>query len=385
MPSMLSSRSRLPRSSRMPLRLAIVPLSSLGALGALFALTSAMGACAKNVEPTVQPQDAAVEASAELPPTLGPTNGDPFAACATSDVQSEERPLDLLVLLDKSGSMAQSRKWFAVTAGLKAYFGSGSSAAVGLGLQMFPGESLCNETNYAKPVVDFLVEGEPREPLGAALDAVIPDGPTPMAPALWGAVQHAHERALAHPERNVAVLLATDGLPDQTCQFSSTGVPPNTLEGVETIAAQARAMIPRVSVAVIGVGAALGELNRIAAAGGTSGAAIIGDTPDQEAVFLQALEAVRRKTVPCEYAITRTEDDGLDFGKVNVGYQQTVGKEALTAVSSLEECAGVENGWRYNDPENPTQIELCPDTCRRLRDTSDGSIRLVFCCKTIIR
>ncbi|MFO0679690.1 MAG: hypothetical protein U0169_24395 [Polyangiaceae bacterium] len=371
------------------IRFSHVSLAALLALGGANVLACSSSSTSDGTPKKDAGADGAVTVDAGEPPTLGPTSEDPFAACTTSVAAAEERGLDLLVLLDKSGSMAQSRKWISVTAGLKSYFQSSSSAAVGLGLQMFPGASLCDETKYEKPLVDFIAEGEARDRLMTSLDSVIPDGPTPMAPALWGAVQRAHAWAIEHPDRNVAVLLATDGLPDQTCQFSATGVPQNTLEGVEEIAAKARALVPRVSVAVIGVGSALGELNRIAFAGGTSEAAIIGESADQESVFVKALEAVRRKTVPCEFKIERSADpdeETLDFGKVNVGFQaDATKKEALGAVTTSDACNGVDNGWRYDDPENPTQIELCPDTCRRLRDTADGSIRLVFGCKTVIR
>jgi Mg-chelatase subunit ChlD len=362
---------------------------SVGAIGLVAVLIA--GACAKandspggdspsadaassNAEAGVAGDDSGLNVSAE----------NPFAACATSNVDATVKPLDLLVLLDKSGSMAQSRKWFAVTGAIKSFLASETSAGVGVGIQFFPAVAICNEENYAVPRVEISSDEEGRAAIAQALDAEYPDGNTPMAPALFGAVKYAHERALAHPERNVAILLATDGLPDNTCQFSTTGVPANTIDGVVEIARAARAQVPRVSIAVIGVGSALGELTRIASAAGTNEAAIVGDGVDQEAVFLKALERVQRKTVACDYPVEDGEKK-IDFSQVNVTFQRSRAKEALVGVASPEACEGVANGWHFDDPANPKRIELCGETCRRLRDSDDGRIALVFGCKTVLR
>ncbi|MEZ4310906.1 MAG: VWA domain-containing protein [Polyangiaceae bacterium] len=67
-------------------------------------------------------------------------------ACAGTTVQGQLIPLDMYVLLDKSGSMGDLTgpggngppKWAAVTTALKAFFADPKSAELGVGIQFFP-------------------------------------------------------------------------------------------------------------------------------------------------------------------------------------------------------------------------------------------------------
>lgn len=67
-------------------------------------------------------------------------------ACAGTSVKAEVVPLDMYVLLDRSGSMADltgpssngPSKWAAVTTALSVFFSDPGSAALGVGLQFFP-------------------------------------------------------------------------------------------------------------------------------------------------------------------------------------------------------------------------------------------------------
>jgi hypothetical protein len=67
-------------------------------------------------------------------------------ACAGSTVKGELVPLDMYIMLDKSGSMLDKTgaagngptKWDAVTTALKAFFQDPGSAGLGVGIQFFP-------------------------------------------------------------------------------------------------------------------------------------------------------------------------------------------------------------------------------------------------------
>jgi hypothetical protein len=73
------------------------------------------------------------------PPTPGPVSG---PACARSTAQAQPASLDVLLLMDNSGSMtgrAGTRtKWQAAQESLVAFVSDGRSAGLGLGLQFFP-------------------------------------------------------------------------------------------------------------------------------------------------------------------------------------------------------------------------------------------------------
>ena len=63
-------------------------------------------------------------------------------------------------------------------------------------------------------------------------------------------------------------------------------------------------------------------------------------------------------------------DDG--FGTQTVGWVETAA-----------ECAGVKNGWYYDDLVDPQQILICPQTCARFQDLQEASIEIRFGCTTI--
>jgi hypothetical protein len=86
-----------------------------------------------------------VDPSATTEVATSGTTGD-INQCAGSVVQAEPIPLDIYVMLDKSGSMLENTgmkgqgipKWEAVTGALESFFNDPQSAGIGIGLQYFP-------------------------------------------------------------------------------------------------------------------------------------------------------------------------------------------------------------------------------------------------------
>jgi len=69
--------------------------------------------------------------------------GNADAACATQSAMAETLPLDLYVMMDSSGSMAETTtsgqtKWDAVRTAMKSFFNDPRSAGLGIALQYFP-------------------------------------------------------------------------------------------------------------------------------------------------------------------------------------------------------------------------------------------------------
>jgi hypothetical protein len=76
---------------------------------------------------------------------------------------------------------------------------------------------ICDPQAYATPVVPIAAlsgsaTGQSAT-LAASLDQRMPDGYTPTAPALKGAIQYARQYAQANVGHKLAVVLVTDGLP----------------------------------------------------------------------------------------------------------------------------------------------------------------------------
>jgi hypothetical protein len=68
---------------------------------------------------------------------------DAFTACASDTQQATQLPLDLYLMIDTSGSMAElvaanSSKWAAVKAALTSFVQDPGSAGIGVGMQFFP-------------------------------------------------------------------------------------------------------------------------------------------------------------------------------------------------------------------------------------------------------
>jgi hypothetical protein len=82
------------------------------------------------------------DGGADLPPGPGTSNPVGSEPCAETSKQAEQVPVDLLLLVDSSGSMAQqsgtSTKWALATEALRGFVMDPRSSGLGLGLGFFP-------------------------------------------------------------------------------------------------------------------------------------------------------------------------------------------------------------------------------------------------------
>jgi len=117
----------------------------------------------------------------------------------------------------------------------------------------------------------------------------------------------------------------------------------------------------------------------IAAAGGTEESfAIAGNDPG--AALTDALDTIRAKALPCSYAMPDDVLGGaIQITQVNV--EITVGGGTET-IPRNDACDGA--GWRYDDPSDPSEIILCPESCEALRSDPEGRLDIVLGCTTIV-
>jgi hypothetical protein len=215
-------------------------------------------------------------------------------------------------------------------------------------------------------------------------------GLTPTAPALSGAVDHAREWAIGHPDQAVVTVLATDGLPTE-CIPPEDG-PLSAIQDVANIASAAQVGENPIRTFVIGVfqpgdGVSINNLNTIAAAGGTNEAVFIDTSGDVDAQFLEALRGVQNSTLACEFQVPQSEAS-LDYLAVNLQFDNGVERRQLGFVRNADACAANPGSWHYDiDPAQgkPTAIQVCPDVCDEFGATTQGSISLQLGCATIIR
>jgi len=130
-------------------------------------------------------------------------------------------------------------------------------------------------------------------------------------------------------------------------------------------------------------GAANGTVywNLIQATGG-----VYGDLcqSDWGPIFNALADAVIEAAISCNYTIPEPdtgEEISPDF--VNVTWEnQDEGPNVISRVDGQEDCG--EWGWYYDDPANPTEVILCPDTCDSIQGDETAKVSVVFGCETIV-
>ena len=249
------------------------------------------------------------------------------------------------------------------------------------------GRDSCQLSDYSAPAVEVgLLPGNGAAVL-SAMGAQAPDGNTPTAPALTGAVQHAQAWATSNPGHTVIAVLATDGLP--------TECTPQTIPEIAAIADKAKAGTPSVQTFVIGVlgtadlakGAAA-NLDLIASSGGSSKAFVIDATGDVGQQFLATLNVIRGAALSCEYAVPTPTMGTLEYDLVNVEYTPSSGSGAQTIyyVGDASKCDAATGGWFYDvEPAKgtPKKIQLCPATCKKVQSDPGARVDVRLGCKTV--
>ena len=245
------------------------------------------------------------------------------------------------------------------------------------------GASECQDTLYETPAVTIqsLPAGLPA--LTRILERKTPAGGTPMGPGVRGVLAHLRARLQANPGRKVALILASDGLPD--------GCQRNDISSIAADLDAAFTASPSVPTYVIGVftqdelNQARPQLDRLAMGGGTKQAFVLSATDDLNGRLLEALNQIRGAALACEYRIPTAQANDLDFGKVNVRYTSTAGPEDIPYVERLDRCDPARGGWYYDvhpSTGNPDRVLVCPATCARFRTDQSAQVELVFGCAT---
>jgi hypothetical protein len=251
----------------------------------------------------------------------------------------------------------------------------------------------CTISDYATPAVPIGVLPGNADRLVNALTAQHPAGLTPTPVALAGALKLAAQQAVAHPDRRVITVLATDGLPTE-CLSADVQTAAQAVASTAKVAASGFMATPRIMTYVIGVfgpmeTTAKTNLNSLAAAGGTKTAFIVDQSQDVTKQLLDAFTKIRTGVLQCEYQLPNAPtEQSLDFTRVNVQLT-TMSQPARTLayVRSATLCSKSKLGWYYDaDPAlggTPTKISVCPATCDSLQAEQGASVEIQLGCATL--
>jgi len=306
------------------------------------------------------------------------------AACAVASAEASIVPLFVYIVFDRSLSMHDAGKWIQATEALTQFFASPAAGGLRVALDVFPkNTSSCSPSSYMSPLVSAAALSEASAPddvheqaLSDALSATSPGGSgTPMHAALAGALYRVRAELAESPNQHAVVLLVTDGEP-QGC-----AVGPAAIEQLVAEAADEGIMTYAIGLE----GANEVTLGGIAQAGGGGQALMVGSA-DLNTELLAALDAIRKVAMPCSFAIpASSSSQSISVDAVNVCYA-AAGAEAETIpqASQTEGCDSGQ-GWHYDDPSDPSEIILCPDSCAKAQSHDEGRIDVVFGCETTIK
>jgi hypothetical protein len=313
-------------------------------------------------------------------------------ACVGTEVATAELPVDLFAVVDGSSSMSEATstgvsKWYATKAAFRDFLQHAPSG-MGFGLSLFPvptdGTASCSSEHYRSEALPIADVAEMASGALERLEAVTPRGQTPTAPALTAALDMAAAHALAHPERSVIVVLATDGLP--------TACAPTDTEALAALAKDALEGPAHVRTLVVASrslsGTDMSGFERIAAAGGTVHALSIDPHADFATQLADALGAAATRHVACDLALPEPpRGEKLDYDAVNVIVDAKSGAVALPRVSGPSSCLA-SGGWYYDvDPTSgaPSRLNVCKASCDRAAMAGALSLRVELGCKTIVK
>jgi hypothetical protein len=349
---------------------------------------------------------------------FGVGGGGGLDACVAATQAAELTPLDVYLMLDQSGSMVGTydsaqydtctaafdagkitsrARWKDVTTALDAFMIDPKSAGINIGLGFFPPKQAvqngpkcegdkCDLTAYSTPSVPIAPLPANASPIAEALSFTpCPCNGTPMSAALQGAVAYAKQQTSKQPERKVAVVLATDGVPNGDCSGSSGD--PQSYTAPKDVAHDAYQGSPSIPVYVIGVGSQLTSLNALAKAGGTSAAFLVDGNQGTEAALIAALNQIRGQALSCEVPIPAAPaGQTLEPGKVNVIFSPGDGSAdvTFTNVADKSGCSASPKSWYYDDPEAPTKVILCEAACGAVQGDGAAKIDVGFGCATVL-
>lgn len=311
---------------------------------------------------------------------------DERGTCVGTSMEIERMPVDIFILMDRTISQSyaieqgsDTSRWEAMLEAVRLFAVSDEIAHVNAGIVFVNAhgtgreELECNVEDYATPVVPMQPMAVAGPQIIAEMENLQPSGMTPLVPAVTGAMQYAKEWAADHPDSATALVLVGDGYPTICDDQDPSDVADVVRAGWQTN--------PPVRTYAVGVGASSElNLNVYATAGGTFEAVMTDESGVTEG-FLNVLLNIASSNIPCDFGVPDAPSDieEVDFTEVSVVYYPFSGDPwEVPAVEGPSRCNGEYGGWYYDNPNDPTEIQLCPCSCSAV---GAGRLEAKFDCR----
>ena len=307
----------------------------------------------------------------------GSGNGGAGGGCFGSSQKGKTKPLDIVLLLDRSLTMGTNGAWTGATKAMNDFVTDPNVVDVAFGVDFYPATNTPNECNLAlyNPLqIPLAALPGGSATVVKAIQSKTPEGyDTPTHSAMFGALQVATTQQDDHPERKVVVVLATDG------QVNSCNT---KIQDIADLAKTAYEYNGVLTFAVAINGADLNTLNPIATAGGTDKPI---DITSDITKLKGALDKIRHDVLGCEYPIPKPMmGEIFDSHELNITYKPGSGMpDGLKQYPNAKGCGNLP-GWYYDNNAKPTKIFFCPATCTKAKTDAGASVDFVFGCPTEI-
>ena len=320
--------------------------------------------------------------------------------CGMGTAEAKLTPVNMLVMFDRSGSMNQNNKWVNATAALTSFFENPGAAGLRVALRFFPHDNpaagcqggllgACDTAACAQPLVpigELTADAAPTDAQeGALVSAIASSAPgggggggsgTPIYPALEGALQWASNFKAMNPTETTVVIFVTDGEPNGCNE---------DINAISALAANALATsgVPTYAIGLEGSNSS--QMDQIAMAGGTGMGIYIGNSANAEQELLDALNAIRGKSLSCNLQMPEPVDPSMPIDPATVNLTYTSGSGMAFTVAQVADSAacGDTSSWYYDDPVMPTNIILCPKACDIVAGDSGAKLEILLGCETL--
>jgi hypothetical protein len=282
------------------------------------------------------------------------------ANCGIKNYGLDKQPAEVMIVLDKSGSMNMSlmsggpSKWDEVVGALNDTV-MATQSMVHWGLVLYPTNSSCNTSATASVVP--AVDNASR--ISDVLNRTGPDGATPTRYAVQKATAFMSARTTTNPKY---LLLATDGLPN--CQNNSSNNP-DTTEAIKSVGDANAAGIPVFVVGVATSGTdAHNTLNSMAE---VSGRARTGDpkyfSVNTKAELVDYLTMIAGQVASCSFGLGTVPPDP---------------NAVVVELDGMRVPRSGTNGWEYT--AGGKSIVISGSWCDRLKAGELKNANILFGC-----